>query len=203
MNKSDVLKLIQDEYVPEYTLIKSSLFKLTDCFDLLGISIESSAYHSRRFYIWAYWIPLYAPTEQIYFNNGSRLNGENGELWDLDELDESKFGKQIRKPLSKWISATEKVSTRLKALRKNVRTFGTLRDYCTLFYTLTRTNDLDEARFVYEEVAAKSWRKPWQKELIGEIKSVVDLFECPKTLDEKLIENIDRSIQHLEINRMN
>jgi hypothetical protein len=51
---------------------------------LRGIHFEGSSFDTKSFYLWAFWLPLYVPTERISFNLGMRVHGASGERWNAD-----------------------------------------------------------------------------------------------------------------------
>jgi hypothetical protein len=65
-------------------VIKGSLMFLPPVKDLLrGIYFEPSATAKRAFYVTVFVLPLYVPTEHLYFNLGKRI----GIGWDADSAD--------------------------------------------------------------------------------------------------------------------
>jgi len=64
--------------------VKGSLMFIPPCKHLLrGIYFEPSAADGRSFYVWVFVLPLFVPTEHLYFNLGKRI----GSGWNADSPD--------------------------------------------------------------------------------------------------------------------
>ena len=45
---------------------------------LRGLHFEGSSFDAKSFYVDVFWLPLYVPTDEVYFNLGKGIRGESG-----------------------------------------------------------------------------------------------------------------------------
>jgi len=86
MNKKDfksiIKKLLSD--FPGFRVQGQMLFIYPVEHTLRAIYLEDSTTNSRSFFVWAFFLPLYVPMQQLSFNLGKRLHGTEGERWNAD-----------------------------------------------------------------------------------------------------------------------
>jgi hypothetical protein len=83
-------RLVQRYLVPSldgFRVRGSLLFQPPDGYLLRAFKFESSAFSGSTFHVQAFVLPLYVPTEHLYFTFGDRL-GRGGVSWDVEKQPE-------------------------------------------------------------------------------------------------------------------
>jgi hypothetical protein len=76
------------KFLPDFRVRSYLMFLPPVRVALKALCFESSSHEKADFYVWHFILPLFVPTDHVYFNFGSRLRvAEGGDRWSSEAVD--------------------------------------------------------------------------------------------------------------------
>lgn len=198
MSIKKAIQVLHHKLRDDFTINRSSLVCMTPTDELIGVTLDGSSHNPDMFYVWIYWLPLYAPTEYIYFNFGDRIRHKKGELWSLPLLTETHTFQWIVQEILRWRSTHLDRSIRLQSLKEQFSN-NNFHSGRALFYDFAMHHEFREATQIFDSMSSRSWTKPWQIKRLREMEECFALFSNQSELDERLRENIETTKSNLSL----
>jgi len=171
---------------------------------LRGLYFERSGSDSRRFYLWAFFMPMCVPSQQVSFNLGRRL-GDADQRWDLDDPDlDEKMLFAIR---AEGLPFLEKVRTPVAAARFAKATAETAKSPYVLqasAYMYARAGEATEAiRSLVDLLQVLELQVSWQAEIASRAQKLKALLnESPKEAEMQLRAWEDETARNLGLREL-
>lgn len=170
---------------------------------LRGVYFESHTSDAKLFYVWAFFFPLYIPTERIYFNLGKRISANNGDRWDADKPDvESLLTSAIQKEavpfLANLKSADDVVDTAKRIIGDSKDPYG----HQAIAFALARGGRIEQAVNALDRLnLLLDVNSPWQGVMAKRANTLKSLLTVPADANRQLDAWVEESIRNLELER--
>ncbi len=199
MSTKDAIALLDQELKDDFNRSGSSLMYVSETNELIALTLDSSSFVAGHFYIVLYWMPLYAPTNHLVFNFGTRLrHSNNSELWSLEDVQNDDSRLSLIQAAKKWKQSISKRRVRCAYLRAEHRK-GFPYAGRALFYDFAMHHQFQKATRVLRTMSARTIRKDWHKALIEEMSTCVTFFADPQQLDKHLTSTVQQNRSTLSI----
>ena len=200
MRKSlkDAITTLHRELRGEFTPKGSSLMYTTPTDELIGVTLDGSSHNPAAFYIWVYWLPLYAPTKYLYFNYGKRIRFENKELWSVERLQSPSALDALVDEIMRWKAWCLDRANRLEILNAQFanRSFHAGR---ALFYLHAKGLEFGDALRVLEAMPVDDNAQQWEVDYLEEMRELSAAFPDPARLAELLRTNVECTKSQLRL----
>jgi hypothetical protein len=173
---------------------------------LYALHFDGSDFDARAFYIEAFFMPFFAPTEFIYFTFGKRLGGEHGR-WNADSPTiTSELSKTVRAEAVPFFESNSTISGIVEFLRSQVipNARGLVNPHCqeALAYTLAKMGNSAAALVVIDrmhEMLSKS-SVGWELEIKARSQLMREkLLQGPEAAQAQLGVWKDETIRRLKL----
>jgi hypothetical protein len=161
---------------------------------LKGLYFDSSSHNRKGFYVEVFVLPLFVPTDMVYFNYGKRLSGAGAQWNARDPNLMNELVKSIQKDA---IPFFDNVST-IQGVVEYVRPMAVpnaignvnLHSHEALAYTLIKANNIKDAFTVLNQIQETSSKSPAEWELEIKVRA--------RLLQEKLLQSPEAAFEQLE-----
>ena|SRR5712692_1742177 len=150
-----------------YTCRRDLIYATPVAHVLRGFCFETSAFDATSFYVYVFFLPLYVPTQYLYFNFGERLRYRGRDGWSITDSNvEEKLLESIRIQGLPFLAGVEEPLELAKVTRSR---FGELKNPHTweaIAYSLIMGNDHGSAHAAFDRLLASlDLGVEWQQQI--------------------------------------